>query len=279
MRSLLARRLVDRFMSAVFVACTVLALIPLFSVLAYVGLKGVKALNLDFFTRLPQPVGEPGGGMANAIVGSLTLIGLAAAWGLPVGVGAGIYLAEFGQGRVARAVRFVAEVLNGIPSITVGIFVYAVVVMSMRRFSALAGGVALGIIMIPIVTRTTEEMLRMVPQSLREASLALGASRGRTVFSVVLRSAVGGLVTAVMLAVARVAGETAPLLFTALNNRFWHTGLDQPIASLPVQIFTYAISPFEDWQAQAWAGALVLTGMILVMNVAARVYAGRRMGR
>ncbi|MHB1421270.1 MAG: phosphate ABC transporter permease PstA [Bacillota bacterium] len=270
------RRITNIFMLALSVVATMIALIPLFSIIIYVGTKGVAALNLDFLTHLPKPVGEVGGGMANAIVGTFTLVTIAAVIGVPIGILAGIYLAEFGRGKFAWFVRFTCDVLTGIPSIVVGIFVYALIVLSMGGFSAIAGGISLAIIMIPLITRTTEEMIRLVPMSLREASLALGASQVRTIFSIVLRSASGGIVTGIMLAIARAAGETAPLLFTALNNSFWQRGLDQPIASLPVQIFTYAISPFEDWHNQAWAGALVLMMMILVSSVFARVFVRNR---
>ncbi len=256
--------------------CTVISLIPLLSTLKFVMGKGLPALDLEFLTSLPKPVGEPGGGMGNAIVGSLIVVGLACAVGLPVGVGAGIYLAEFGRNRFGGLVRFVADVLTGVPSIVAGVFVYVVVVLAMKGFSALAGGLALAVIMIPVVTRATEEMLLMVPVSLREAGLALGVPYWRVVLDVVLRAARGGIVTGVMLAVARIAGETAPLLFTSFNNRFWHAGLDKPIATLPVQIYTYAISPFEEWHAQAWAGALVLVALVLSLSILARVFAARR---
>lgn len=270
------RKLLNYAMLGLAVACTVIVLIPLVSVLAYVIARGAGAFNLDFFTQLPKPVGEPGGGMANAIVGTIILVGLACLIGLPVGILAGTYLAEFGRGPLAAAVRFLSDVLTGVPSIVTGIFINVMVVLRMGHFSAYAGGLALAVIMIPLVTRTTEEMLRLVPNSLREASLALGATQARTVTSIVYRSASAGLITGIMLAVARVAGETAPLLFTALNNRFWHTGLDQPIASLPVYIYRYAISPYQDWQQQAWGAALLLVLMVLATNVAARLVAAWR---
>ncbi|MHB1126378.1 MAG: phosphate ABC transporter permease PstA [Bacillota bacterium] len=273
------RRVNNVFMLALSIIATIAALIPLFSIILYVGTKGLASLNLEFLTQLPKPVGEPGGGMANAIVGTVTLVTLATLIGVPMGVMAGIYLAEFGRGRFAWFVRFTCDVLTGVPSIVIGIFVYALIVLNMGGFSAIAGGISLAIIMIPLVTRTTEEMIRLVPMSLREASLALGASQARTTFSIVLRSASGGIVTGIMLAIARAAGETAPLLFTALNNRFWQRGLDQPIASLPVQIFTYAISPFEEWHNQAWAGALVLMMMILFSSIVARYFVRNRHAR
>jgi phosphate transport system permease protein len=268
------RKAADRLLFAGSAFATLVALVPLVMVLYYVLSHGLPALNLEFFTHLPKPVGERGGGMGHAIVGTLVLVGLASAVGLPVGILGGIYLAEFGKNRFASGVRFAADVLSGVPSIVIGTFVYAMVVLPMKGFSALAGGVALGIMMIPIVMRTTEELVRLVPVSLREAALALGATHWRTVFKVVLLAARTGVVTGVLLAVARIAGETAPLLFTAFGNRFWSTRLDEPIASLPVQIYTYAISPFDEWHAQAWAGALVLVMMVLILSVAAR-YATR----
>ncbi|MEZ4295458.1 MAG: phosphate ABC transporter permease PstA [Polyangiaceae bacterium] len=248
-----------------------IVLIPLASILLYIVQRGAPGLSLSFFTEVPRPVGEAGGGMGNAVVGTLTLIAIASLIGLPVGVLAGVYVAEVGRGRLAMWIRFFAEVLSGVPSITIGVFVYALVVVPMRHFSALAGGVSLAVIMIPTVTRTTEELLRMVPSHLREASLALGVPMWRTSLFVVLRTAAPGIATGVMLAVARIAGETAPLLFTAFNNRFMSTRLDQPIASLPVQILTYATSPYADWQQQAWTGALVLVAVILSLNLLARL--------
>lgn len=268
------RRLANTLMWVAAILAAVAAITPLCLLLYYVARQGLPALNLAFFTQLPKPVGEPGGGMANAITGTLVLIGLASAVGLPVGILGGIYLAEFGNNRFGWTVRFAADVLAGVPSIVVGIFIYGVIVMPMKQFSALAGGAALGVMMIPTVMRTTEELVRLVPVSQREAALALGATHWRTVFKVVLLAAKGGVITGVLLAVARIAGETAPLLFTAFGNRFWSVRLDEPIASLPVQIFTYAISPYDDWHAQAWAGALVLVALILLLSAAAR-YATR----
>lgn len=257
---------------------TGLAILLLFSVLGYVLVQGGSALNLSFFTNLPKPVGEPGGGMANAIVGTLIILAIASAIALPIGIGAGVYLAEFGTGRLGTSVRFVTDVLTGIPSITVGIVAYTLIVLPMRSFSALAGGFALAIIMIPTVTRATEEIMRLVPGSLREASLALGIPYWKTVLRVVIPAAMGGIITGAMLAVARAAGETAPLLFTAFGNRFWSLSVDRPIAALPLQVFTYAISPYDDWRAQAWAGAFVLVVMVLIMNLVARfVVRGARM--
>jgi phosphate transport system permease protein len=256
-------------------AAVVLALIPLVLVFLFVLKQGFSSLNWDFFTRMPKPVGEPGGGMANAIVGTLILIGIAATIAIPVGIVAGVYLSEYGKRPFGTLVRFTADVLNGVPSIVIGIFAYGLAVLPVRHFSALAGGLALGFMMIPIITRTTEELLNLVPGALREGSLALGASRARAAFSVMVPAALPGIMTGILVAFARIAGETAPLLFTAFNNRFFSTALNQPIASLPVQVFTYAISPYEDWHRQAWAGALVLVAMIFVFSVLARVVTRR----
>ena len=270
----LRRKLTSYVMLGLTVITTGAALVFLFFILGYVLAQGIAALNWDFFTQIPKPVGEPGGGMANAIVGTLILMAIAVAVGLPMGIGAGVYLAEY-NGRLSGPVRFLTDVLVGVPSIIIGIFVYTIVVLPMRSFSALAGGIALGIIMVPTVTRATEEMLRLVPSSLREASLALGVPWWRTIVSVVIPTAMGGIMTGVMLAVARIAGETAPLLFTAFGNRFWSLAPDQPIAAIPLQVFTYAISPYADWRAQAWAGSFVLVVMILITNVVARVFTSR----
>jgi phosphate transport system permease protein len=267
--------MVDRAMTGLSFAAVVLALVPLASVLGYVVAQGITALNWEFFTQLPKPVGETGGGMANAIAGTLTLIGLASCIGLPVGILGGVYLAELGNGQLGGWIRFTADVLNGVPSIVVGIFVYTLLVVPMKRFSALAGGVALGIMMTPLVMRTTEELIRLVPATLREASLALGVPWRVTTLRVVLRTATVGVITGVMLAIARISGETAPLLFTAFNNQYWQGRLDQPIASITVQLYNYAIAPYDDWHRQAWAAALVLMTMVLVLNIAARLV-GRR---
>jgi phosphate transport system permease protein len=272
------RRLTDVLARGACVAFTFLAVVPLASVLIYISAKGVSGLSLSFFTELPAPLGETGGGMGNALVGTLLLVGLACAVGIPVGVLSGVYLAEFGRGLFAAIVRFSADVMSGVPSIAVGIFVYTLVVLSMRRFSALAGGIALGILMIPTVMRTTEELLKLVPDSLREAGLALGIPKWRVIIRVVLRTGASGIATGIMLAVARVAGETAPLLFTAFNNRFWSARLDRPIGSLPVQIYTYAVSPYEEWHRLAWGAALVLVGMVLILNVLARLLTSSRAG-
>lgn len=274
-RALARRRGGDRLMTGLCLAALLAAATPLGGLLGYVVVQGASALNWAFFTHLPAPVGQPGGGMANAMAGTLVLIALASCVGLPTGILGGLFLAEVDAGPLGWWIRFTADVLNGVPSIVVGVFVYALVVVPMRRFSALAGGLALGVIMIPLAMRTTEEMVRLVPASLREASLALGIPWWRTTLRVVLRTATAGVTTGAMLAVARIAGETAPLLFTAFNNPYWQTRLDRPIASLPVQLFDYAIAPYDDWHRQAWAAALVLLAITLVLNVAARL-AGRR---
>ncbi len=272
----LRRKLTNQLMTGLFGLCMVVALTPLAAVLGFLLVRGSSSVNLRFFTELPRPVGEPGGGMANAMVGSLVLLAIACAIALPIGVLAGVYLAEYGQNRFGQLVRLVADVLTGVPSITVGIFAYTLLVQPMRTFSALAGGVALAVIMLPIVTRGTEEMLRLVPGSLREAAYALGAPRWRAVLGVVLPTARAGVATVVLLAIARVAGETAPLLFTAFGNRYWQYSLFGPIAALPLQIFTYAIGPYDEWHRQAWAGALVLVGGILLISVVVRLVARGR---
>ena len=264
------RRIVSRLVVAFCVLAVGLALAPLGFLLFFVARQGLTAVNLDFFTQMPKPVGEPGGGMANAILGTLVLIGLAALVAVPIGVLAGVYLSEYRGSAIASVVRFSADVLNGVPSIVIGIFAYGVMVLPMGRFSALAGGAALGVMMIPIIVRTTEELLRLVPPALRDGALALGATRARAVLTVILPAALPGILTGILVALARVAGETAPLLFTAFNNRYWSTRLDQPIASLTVQVYTYAISPYEDWHRQAWAGATVLIGAILIFSLLAR---------
>jgi phosphate transport system permease protein len=264
------RHLTDRVVRGLCVLGTVLALIPLFSVLYYVLVRGIGGINLEFFTELPKPVGETGGGMGNAVLGTLKLVGLAGLFGIPPGVLAGVYLAEFGHSKFAHSVRFAADVMSGVPSITVGLFVYSLVVMTTKHFSALAGGVALGILMLPMVTRTTEELLKLVPESLREAALGLGVPKWRATLRIMLRTALPGIAVGIMLSVARVAGETAPLLFTAFNNRFWSTGVNEPTASLSVNIYTNAVSPYEDWHRQAWAAALVLLMTVLILNISAR---------
>jgi phosphate transport system permease protein len=278
MKLRLRRRAVNSAMTVVCALGLVVALVPLASVLWLVVSKGLHGLNLAFFTALPTPVGEPGGGVGNAILGSLYIVGIASAIGVPLGVGAGIYLAERGGGRAGDVIRFTAEVLSGVPSIIVGIVAYGLVVLPMRRFSALAGGVALAVLMVPTLARSTEELVRLVPVALREASLALGVREWRTSLRVVLRTAVGGILTAVLLAVARAAGETAPLLFTSLNNQYWNWRADQPTASLTVQIFNYAVSPYEDWHDKAWSAALVLLLLVGVLSLAARLLARNKFG-
>jgi phosphate transport system permease protein len=269
------RRLLSNLVASLCGAAVVLALVPLAFVFFYVLQQGFSSLNWDFFTKIPKPVGETGGGMANAMVGTLILIGIASAIAVPVGLIAGVYLSEYGSRPFALLVRFTADVLNGIPSIVVGVFAYGLAVLPVKHFSALAGGLALGFMMIPIITRTTEELLNLVPGTLREGSLALGATRARAAFSVMVPAALPGIMTGILVALARIAGETAPLLFTAFNNRFFTTRLDQPIASLTVQVFAYAISPYDDWHRQAWAGALVLVSMVFLFSMLARVVTRR----
>jgi phosphate transport system permease protein len=269
------RRALSRFVVFLCGLAVVLALVPLFFVFFYVIQQGFSSLSWDFFTKMPKPVGETGGGMANAIVGTLMLITIAGAFAIPVGMLCGLYLAEYAAGKFASFVRFTADVLNGVPSIVIGIFAYGLAVMPVKRFSALAGGLALGFMMIPIIARTTEELLRLVPGTLREGALALGATRARAAFSVMIPAALPGIMTGILVALARIAGETAPLLFTAFNNRFFTTRLDQPIASLPVQIYTYAISPYDDWHRQAWAGAFVLICVVFLFSVLARIVTSR----
>ena len=270
------RQLVDRVLRAACLLATVLALVPLASVLWFVVVRGARGLSWSFFTGLPKPVGEPGGGMAHAIVGSLEIVGLACVIGIPAGVLAGIHLAEFGATRFGRVVRFSADVMAGVPSIAVGLFVYVLVVRHMQRFSALAGAMALAVLMLPTITRSTEELLRLVPESLREAALGLGVPKWRATLRVMLRTALPGIATGIMLAVARAMGESAPLLFTSFNNRGWAASPNQPTASLPVNIYTYAVSPYAEWHQQAWAAALVLVGMVLCLNVGARLMVRRR---
>jgi phosphate transport system permease protein len=267
------RYLLDRAMLILCSAAAFIAMIPLVSLLLYVLLQGIKRLDWTFFTSLPTPVGVTGGGMGNAILGTLTLIVIASFVGLPIGILAGIYLSEFGKkNKFAWTVRFTSDVLSGVPSIVTGIVAYTLVVKPMHNFSAIAGGIALGFMMIPIVTRTTEELVKMVPHSIREASWALGIPQWKTILNIVVRTAKNGILTGVLLSVARIAGETAPLLFTAFNNQFWPKGINEPTASLTVQVFTYAISPFKDWQDQAWTGALVLLILVLTINLAAKMF-------
>jgi phosphate transport system permease protein len=256
----------------------VVALVPLAFVLFFVVSQGVRALNVDFFTQMPKPVGEQGGGMANAFAGSLIVTSLGSLLAIPIGIMSGVYMSEYAGTRFSSAVRFAADTLNGVPSIVIGVFAYGVAVLPFKQFSALAGGVALGIMMIPIIARTTEELLLLVPGTMREGALALGATRARAVFTVVVPAALPGIVTGIVLALARIAGETAPLLFTSFNNRFFTTSLRQPIATLTVQVYTYAISPYEDWHRQAWAGALVLVMVVLCCSLLARIATRRLEG-
>jgi len=274
-KSHLVRTVVNHTVTALCGLMVLLALLPLGSLLWLVISKGTPGLTLTFFTSLPTPVGEPGGGVGNAILGTASMVALACLIGLPVGIGAGVFLAERADNAFSRAVRFTAEVFSGIPSIVIGIVAYGLVVVPMRRFSGLAGGLALALLMVPSLARTTEELVRLVPVSLREASLALGISQWKTSLRIVLRTAAGGLLTAALLAIARAAGETAPLLFTSLNNQYWNFRPDQPTASLTVQIYNYAISPYEDWHQKAWSAALVLLLLVGLLNLAAR-YALRR---
>lgn len=271
----LRRRVTDKVMTGAALLTVILVLAPLFAIFGYLVYRGLGAMDWAFLTQTPKPVGESGGGMANAIVGSLVILGIASLIGVPFGVGAGIYLAEFGRNQLGRAIRFTADVLNGVPSIVIGIVAYALVVLPQGHFSALSAGIALAIMMVPTICRTTEEMLLLVPQSLREAAYGLGVPRWRTTLSIVLRTATSGVITGIMLAFARVAGETAPLLFTALGNTYWSMRTDQPIAALPLQIFVYANSPYDDWHRQAWAGSLVLI-ILIVGAVAAVRFAVRR---
>ncbi len=270
------RKWTNALMAVLTFLCTVAVLAPLFFILFFLMRTGLGALNLEFFTHQPGPAGEPGGGMANAIAGTLVLIAVAGLLGVPIGVLGGVFLSEYPNSRLGHATRLLADVMNGMPSIVMGLFAYTIIVLPMRHFSALSGGVALGVMLIPTVMRTTEEIVRLVPQSLREASLALGIPQWRTMLRVILPTAAGGIVTGIMVGLARIAGETAPLLFTAFGNRFWNWNPLQPIAALPLQIFAYAISPFDDWHRQAWAGALVLVMIVLVINITARYVAARQ---
>jgi len=254
-------------MSGISAACVAIAIIPLLSILYTVTINGVSAIDLDFLTQLPRPVGEAGGGLGNAIQGTLIVVGIACLIGLPLGILSGIYLSEYGENRFGRFVSFVADVMTGTPSIVAGIFGYIFIVLYFGSFSAIAGGVALSVLMIPIVTRTTEESLRLVPGSIKEASLALGIPKWKTTLYIVLGTARSGIITGALLSIARISGETAPLLFTSFGNMFWSGGIDKPVSTLPVQIYTYAITPFSDWHAKAWAGALVLIMMIFILNM------------
>jgi phosphate transport system permease protein len=269
------RRVTNHGATAFAILTAILVLVPLMAIFAYLVIKGVGAINWDFLTKTPQPVGESGGGMANAIIGSGVILLIASAIGIPLGIGSGIYLAEYGRNRLGDIVRFTADVLNGVPSIVIGIAAYSLVVVPQKHFSALSGGVALGIMMIPTVARATEEMLLMVPNAIREAAFGLGIPKWRTTLSITLRTASAGVITGCMLAFARVAGETAPLLFTAFGNQFWNLNPNQPTAALPLQIFVYAISPFDEWHKQAWAGALILIILIVGAVAAVRITVSR----
>jgi phosphate transport system permease protein len=265
------RKIKSGLASAIAFISAVLVITPLGLVFFHLLINGASSVNWDFFTKLPAPVGAIGGGMANAIVGSLELLALAGAIGIPIGVLGGVYLAEYGSARINSVLRFLADVLNGVPSITWGVVVYGLVVLRFKGFSAYAGGLALGLIMIPLILRTTEEVVLLVPNGYREAALALGVSRWKTIVYIVMKTASKGIITGILLALARVGGETAPLLFTAFGNHFWNHSLSQPIAALPLQVFTYAISPYDDWHRQAWAGALVLVTGIFCVNVLVRI--------
>lgn len=269
------RMLLSRLFVGACALAVLLALVPLVLILFFVVSQGIQALDFAFFTHLPAPVGQPGGGMANAIVGTLMLSGLAALLAVPIGVISGVYLSEYPATRLASIVRFASDTLNGVPSIVIGVFAYGLAVLPFRQFSTLAGGLALGIMMIPIVAKTTEELLLLVPGSMREGALALGATRARAVYTVIVPAALPGIITGIVLALARIAGETAPLLFTSFNNRFFSTSLTQPISSITVQVYTYAISPYEDWHRQAWAGALVLIAIVLGCSILARLATAR----
>ncbi|WP_263375871.1 phosphate ABC transporter permease PstA [Granulicella aggregans] len=270
------RATMNNLITGLAILSTVVVITPLLLILGYLIYKGASSLNFAFFTQIPKPVGEDGGGMANSIVGSGVILSLASLMGIPVGIAAGVYLAEFGRGKVlADAVRFTADVLNGVPSIVMGISIYSLIVMQQKHFSAFAGGVALAIMMVPTITRTTEEMLMTVPHAIREAALGLGVPKWRTAISVSLRTASPGIITGCMLAFARVAGETAPLLFTAFGNQFWSLSLTQPIAALPLQIYIYATGPYDEWHRLAWAGSLVLIMLIMVSVTLVRIFANR----
>lgn len=269
------RKFLSGFMLAMTGVCALIAVSVLFFILGYLIYHGGASINWDFFTKLPTPVGETGGGMANAIIGSAKLLLLASLIGVPIGFFGAIYLAEFSGGLIAFVVRYAADLLNGVPSIVIGIFAYALLVLPFKHFSTVAGGFALSLMMIPITLRSTEEFLRSVPRALKEGAMALGASKWRTIATVIVPAAYRGILTAVLLALARVAGETAPLLFTAFSNRFWSPGWGQPTASLPVMIFTYAVAPYEDWHRQAWAAGLVLLALILAVNIIARAVLSR----
>ncbi len=273
----LRRQLTDHFFTGLAGTLSVIVVSVLIAIFAYLLLRGAGSLNLSFLTQTPKPVGEVGGGMANALIGSIMILGIASAFGVPIGIGAGVYLAEYGRNRLGQVVRFTSDVLNGVPSIVIGLVAYGLVVIPQRHFSAFAGGVALAIMMVPTVARTTEEMLLLVPHAVREAAFGLGIPQWRTTISITLATARAGIITGIMLAFARVAGETAPLMFTAFGNQFWSFSANQPIAALPLQIFTYAITPYDDWHRQAWAGALMLVILIVGTTTLVRFVFMRRM--
>lgn len=273
---LIRRKTVNWVMLSLTGLCTLIASGILFFILGYLAIHGAASLNWNFFTKLPTPVGETGGGMANAIVGSGKLLLLATLFGVPIGFLGGVYLAEFGGSTFSFFVRYTTDLLNGVPSIVIGIFAYTVIVLPQKHFSTLAGGLALGVMMIPIAVRSTEEFLRAVPTSLREGAMALGASKAKTILTVVIPAAKHGILTGIMLDLARVAGETAPLLFTSFSNRFWSPGWEQPTAALPVMIFTYAIAPYEDWHQQAWSAGFVLLALVLTVNIIARIILSKK---
>ena len=273
----LRRQMTDYFCTGLAASLSVVVVFTLIAIFAYLVLKGAGSLNWSFLTQTPKPVGEVGGGMANALVGSIIILGIASLFGVPVGIGAGIYLAEYGRNRLGQLVRFTSDVLNGVPSIVIGLVAYGLVVIPQKHFSAFAGGVALAIMMVPTVARTTEQMLLLVPHAVREAAFGLGIPQWRTTISITLATARAGIITGVMLAFARVAGETAPLMFTAFGNQFWSYSAREPIAALPLQIFTYAITPYDDWHRQAWAGALMLVILIVGTTTLVRFVFLRRM--
>ncbi|HMS65665.1 MAG TPA: phosphate ABC transporter permease PstA [Ignavibacteria bacterium] len=269
-RNLKRRKITNSVMIFLCILSAVITVLPLLYIFFYTTKSGISSLNLDFFTQLPKPVGETGGGMANAIVGSIILVSIGGVIGIPIGILTGIYISEYSKSIFSTIIKFTTDILSGVPSIIVGIFAYGIFVIPMQGYSALAGGFALGVLMIPTVTKITEEMLKLVPQSLREASLALGVSRWKTTLRIVLSSASSGIITGVLLAIARAAGETAPLIFTSFGNSFWQTNINEPISALPLQIFVYATSPFEDWHRQAWAGAFVLIFLVFTVNLIVR---------
>lgn len=270
------RKFKNHLFTALLYLAAIVVLTPLFLVIQFVIYKGASSLDLNFFTELPKPVGEPGGGMKHAIAGTLYLVGIGCLIAIPVGLTCGIYLSEFGRGKIAAGLRLAIDLLTGVPSIIIGIFAYLLIVVPMKHFSAIAGGIALSIIILPIITRSTEEILKLVPDHIREAGLALGLPRWKVIFFIVVKGSLSSLITGIMLAISRAAGETAPLLFTAFGNVYLSTKLTEPMASLPVQIYTYAISPFEDWQRQAWAGALVLIIIVLGLNLGSRAFIARK---